>query len=57
MPWGQVLEIKRALEAAATDPDQDKFFQALENSEDGFSVVAEHFGRGLLGSGGKREDS
>jgi hypothetical protein len=38
--------VKRALSAAAGD--QDRFFQALENSEDGFAVVAEHFGRGLL---------
>ena len=38
-----IAEVKRALEAAAAD--QDRFFQALENSEDGFAVVAEHFGR------------
>lgn len=41
-----VLEVKRALAAAAQD--QDRFFQALENSDDGFAVVAEHFGRGIL---------
>jgi hypothetical protein len=41
-----IAEVKRALAAAAAD--QDRFFQALENSDDGFSVVAEHFGRGLV---------
>jgi len=38
-----VAEVKAALAAAAAD--QDRFFQTLENSEDGFSVVAESFGR------------
>jgi hypothetical protein len=28
--------------------EQDKFFQELEDSSDGFSVIAEHFGRGML---------
>jgi len=41
-----ILDVKRALAAAAAD--QDRFFQALENSDDGFAVVAEHFGRGIL---------
>ena len=41
-----ILEVKRALAAAAAD--QDRFFQALENSDDGFAVVAEHYGRGIL---------
>jgi len=27
---------------------QDKFFTQLKNSADGFSVIAEFFGRGLL---------
>lgn len=27
---------------------QDKFFQELEDSVDGFGVIAEHFGRGML---------
>ena len=29
-------------------PLQDKFFTQLKSSADGFSVVAEFFGRGLL---------
>jgi len=41
-----IQEVKRALAAAAAD--QDRFFQALENSDDGFSVVADHFGRGII---------
>lgn len=28
--------------------EQDKFFTQLKNSADGFSVVAEFFGRGIL---------
>jgi hypothetical protein len=39
-------ELKAALAAAAAD--QDRFYQALENSEDGFTVIAEHLGRGLV---------
>lgn len=30
--------------------EQDKFFTQLKNSTDGFSVVAEFFGRGILNS-------
>lgn len=28
--------------------DHDKFFQQLEGSDDGFSVVADYFGRGIF---------
>mmetsp|Transcript_13018 Transcript_13018/g.27523 ORF Transcript_13018/g.27523 Transcript_13018/m.27523 type:complete len:173 (-) Transcript_13018:206-724(-) len=41
-----VLEIKRSLESSLSD--HDKFFQQLESSEDGFSVVADYFGRGIF---------
>ncbi|KAK3285147.1 Vacuolar protein sorting-associated protein 11 [Cymbomonas tetramitiformis] len=41
-----VLEIKRSLENSLSD--HDSFFQLLENSEDGFSVVADYFGRGIF---------
>lgn len=30
--------------------EQDKFFTQLKNSADGFSVIAEFFGRGLVGA-------
>lgn len=39
-------ELRNALAAAAAD--QDRFYQALENSDDGFAVIAEHMGRGLV---------
>lgn len=29
-------------------PYQDRFFTELREAPDGFSVVAEHFGRGLM---------
>ena len=35
----------------------DWHWQALENSEDGFAVVAEHFGRGLLSGGARAQTS
>jgi len=42
-----VLNIKRSLEASASD--HDRFFQSLANSEgDGFSLIAEYFGRGMF---------
>jgi tetratricopeptide (TPR) repeat protein len=41
-----VLDMKRSLEANVND--HDTFFQLLRNSDDGFSVIAEYFGRGIL---------
>jgi hypothetical protein len=42
----RVLEIRRSLRAGALQ--QDRFFTELREAADGFSVVAEHFGRGLM---------
>ncbi|KAG0579722.1 hypothetical protein KC19_4G119500 [Ceratodon purpureus] len=41
-----VLDVKRSLETNVND--HDTFFQLLRNSDDGFSVIAEYFGRGIL---------
>mmetsp|Transcript_24 Transcript_24/g.67 ORF Transcript_24/g.67 Transcript_24/m.67 type:complete len:963 (-) Transcript_24:145-3033(-) len=41
-----VLDIRRSMRAGANE--QDKFFTALRSSADGFSVIAEFFGRGLV---------
>ncbi len=42
----QTLSIKRSLQAGAKEPD--KFFTQLKQSPDGFGVVAEFFGRGMM---------
>lgn len=42
----KLLDMKRTLEQNAND--HDRFFQLLRNSDDGFSVIAEYFGRGVL---------
>ncbi|XP_024520888.1 vacuolar protein-sorting-associated protein 11 homolog [Selaginella moellendorffii] len=41
-----LLEMKRNLAQNATD--HDRFFQLVRNSDDGFSVIADYFGRGML---------
>ncbi|XP_051151972.1 vacuolar protein-sorting-associated protein 11 homolog [Andrographis paniculata] len=41
-----VLEMKRNLEQ--NSKNQDHFFQKVKNSKDGFSVVAEYFGKGII---------
>ncbi|BDA46644.1 Vacuolar protein sorting-associated protein 11 homolog [Coccomyxa sp. Obi] len=41
-----ILDIRRSLRAGAAE--QDKFFTQLKNSADGFNVIAEFFGRGIL---------
>jgi hypothetical protein len=41
-----LLDMKLNLEQNAND--HDRFFQLLRNSDDGFSVIAEYFGRGML---------
>ncbi|CAL5228225.1 g11315 [Coccomyxa viridis] len=43
-----ILEIRRSLRAGAAE--QDKFFTQLRNSADGFNVIADFFGRGILNS-------
>ncbi|KAF8068385.1 VPS11 [Scenedesmus sp. PABB004] len=42
----RVLDIRANMRAGAARPDE--FFTQLDAAPDGFSVVAEHFGRGLL---------
>lgn len=44
-----LLDIRKSMAAGATQ--QDRFFTQLHNSADGFSVVADFFGRGLMGAG------
>jgi hypothetical protein len=41
-----VIEMKEAMRASASA--HDKFFKQLEDSKDGFSTVAEYFGRGIF---------
>ncbi|KAA8526594.1 hypothetical protein F0562_008203 [Nyssa sinensis] len=44
--YGAVLEMKRSLEQ--NSKDQDRFFQQVKSSKDGFSVIAEYFGKGVI---------
>lgn len=44
--YRSVLEMKRNLEQNAKD--QDRFFQQVKSSKDGFSVIAEYFGKGVI---------
>ncbi|XP_068634099.1 vacuolar protein-sorting-associated protein 11 homolog [Aristolochia californica] len=44
--YRSVLETKRNLELNARD--HDRFFHQVKNSKDGFSVVAEYFGKGII---------
>lgn len=44
--YRSVLEMKRSLEQNAKD--QGRFLQQVKNSKDGFSVIAEYFGKGLI---------
>lgn len=41
-----VLETKRNLEQSSKNPDQ--FFQQVKSSKDGFSVIADYFGKGII---------
>ncbi|PIA61540.1 hypothetical protein AQUCO_00300813v1 [Aquilegia coerulea] len=41
-----VLDMKRSLEHNAKD--QDRFFQQVKSSKNGFSVIAEYFGKGIV---------
>lgn len=44
--YRSVLEMKRNLEQNAKD--QDRFFQLVKSSKNGFSVIAEYFGKGIV---------
>lgn len=44
--YRSILEMKRSLEQNSRDPDQ--FFQKVKNSKDGFSVIADYFGKGII---------
>ncbi|GAU39905.1 hypothetical protein TSUD_04970 [Trifolium subterraneum] len=44
--YKSVLEMKRNLEQ--NSKNQDRFFQQVKNSTDGFSVIAEYFGKGII---------
>ncbi|XP_047333896.1 vacuolar protein-sorting-associated protein 11 homolog [Impatiens glandulifera] len=44
--YRKVLEIKKSLEQ--NSKDYSKFFQQVKNSKDGFSVIAEYFGKGII---------
>ncbi len=46
-----VLELRAQVRAGGGAEAQDRFFQSLRNSDDGFAVVAEHFARGLFAAG------
>ena len=41
-----ILDMRRSQRASVAEPD--KFFTQLQQSGDGFSVVAEYFGKGLM---------
>lgn len=42
----KVMDMQEAMRASASQ--HDKFFKQLEDSADGFSTVAEYFGRGIF---------
>ncbi|KAG6509672.1 vacuolar protein-sorting-associated protein 11 homolog [Zingiber officinale] len=44
--YRSILETKKNLETNARD--QNLFFQKLKNSRDGFSVIADYFGKGIV---------
>ncbi|XP_057506933.1 vacuolar protein-sorting-associated protein 11 homolog [Actinidia eriantha] len=44
--YRSVLEMKRSLEQ--NSKYQDQFFQQVKSSKDGFSVIAEYFGKGII---------
>ncbi|XP_058070687.1 vacuolar protein-sorting-associated protein 11 homolog [Magnolia sinica] len=44
--YRSVLEMKRSLEQNAKD--HDRFFQQVKDSKDGFSVIADYFGKGIV---------
>ncbi|KAL5977230.1 Vacuolar protein sorting-associated protein 11 [Asimina triloba] len=44
--YRSVFEMKSNLEQSTQD--QDRFFQQVKNSKDGFSVIADYFGKGVV---------
>lgn len=44
--YRSVLEMKRSLEQ--NSKNQDQFYQQVKSSKDGFSVIAEYFGKGII---------
>ncbi|KAG7578795.1 Zinc finger RING-type [Arabidopsis thaliana x Arabidopsis arenosa] len=44
--YRSLMEMKRSLEQ--NSKDQDLFFQQVKSSKDGFSVIAEYFGKGII---------
>jgi hypothetical protein len=44
--YRSVLEMKRSLEQ--NSKDQDMFIRQVKGSKDGFSVIAEYFGKGII---------
>ncbi|EOA29826.1 hypothetical protein CARUB_v10012921mg [Capsella rubella] len=44
--YRSVIEMKRSLEQ--NSKDQNLFFQQVKGSKDGFSVIAEYFGKGII---------
>lgn len=44
--YRSAMEMKRSLEQ--NSKDQDLFFQQVKGSKDGFSVIAEYFGKGII---------
>ncbi|KAJ0534004.1 putative vacuolar protein sorting-associated protein [Helianthus annuus] len=44
--YRSVLEMKRNLEQ--NSKNQDQFFNQVNSSKDGFSVIAEYFGKGII---------
>lgn len=44
--YRSIMEMKRNLEQSSRD--QDQFFQKVKSSKDGFSVIADYFGKGII---------
>ncbi|KAK4776322.1 hypothetical protein SAY86_005010 [Trapa natans] len=44
--YRSVMEMKRSLEQSSKD--QNQFFRQVKTSKDGFSVIAEYFGKGII---------
>ncbi|CAI9266352.1 unnamed protein product [Lactuca saligna] len=51
--YRSVVEMKRNLEQ--NSKNQDQFFKQVKNSKDGFSVIAEYFGKGIISKTSKKE--
>lgn len=46
LEYRSVLEMKRRLEM--NSKDHDLFFQEVKSSNDGFSIIAKYFGKGII---------